>query len=55
MMLRRTLTLAALGFAVVGGAHAQTASENRDADALAADMRILAANPLRYRSADHRR
>ena len=46
MMLRRTLTFAALGFAVAGGAQAQTASENRDADALAADMRILAANPL---------
>lgn len=46
MMLRRTLTLAALGFAVAGGAQAQTARENSDADALAADMRILAANPL---------
>jgi Flp pilus assembly protein TadD len=46
MMLRRTLTFAALGFAVAGGAQAQTASENRDADALAADMRLLAANPL---------
>ncbi|WP_294039716.1 SPOR domain-containing protein [Sphingomonas sp.] len=45
-MLRRTLTFAALGFAVAGGAQAQTASENRDADALAADMRLLAANPL---------
>ncbi|WP_299424049.1 SPOR domain-containing protein [Sphingomonas bacterium] len=45
-MLRRTLTVAALGFAVAGGAHAQTAIENRDADALAADMRILAANPV---------
>ncbi|MEO5493986.1 MAG: SPOR domain-containing protein [Sphingomonas sp.] len=45
-MLRRTLTFAALGFAVAGGAQAQTPSENRDADALAADMRILAANPL---------
>ncbi|WP_066822796.1 SPOR domain-containing protein [Sphingomonas mali] len=29
-----------------GQAFAQTADENRDADALAADMRILAANPL---------
>jgi len=46
MMLRRTLTFAALGFAVAGGAQAQTPSENRDADALAADMRLLAANPL---------
>ncbi|MDB5681792.1 MAG: hypothetical protein JWO16_1597, partial [Sphingomonas bacterium] len=46
MNLRRTLTFAALGFAVAGGAQAQTASENRDADALAADMRLLAANPL---------
>ncbi|THD37720.1 MAG: SPOR domain-containing protein [Sphingomonas sp.] len=46
MSLRRTLTVAALGFAVAGGAHAQTAVENRDADALAADMRILAANPV---------
>ena len=46
MMLRRTLTFAALGFAVAGVAQAQTASENRDADALAADMRLLAANPL---------
>ena len=46
MMLRRTLTFAALGIAVAGVAQAQTASENRDADALAADMRLLAANPL---------
>jgi len=46
MTLRRTLTLAALGFAVAGAAHAQTAADNRDADALAADMRILAANPV---------
>ncbi|HEX7849307.1 MAG TPA: sporulation protein, partial [Sphingomonas sp.] len=29
-----------------GNAFAQTADENRDADALAADMRLLAANPL---------
>jgi Flp pilus assembly protein TadD len=46
MMLRRALTIAAIGFAVIGSAQAQTADENRDADALAADMRILAANPI---------
>ncbi|MES2097777.1 MAG: SPOR domain-containing protein [Pseudomonadota bacterium] len=45
-MLRQALTIAAIGFAVVGSARAQTAAENRDADALAADMRVLAANPI---------
>jgi len=47
MMFRRALGLAAAAIALSGGqAFAQTADENRDADALAADMRILAANPL---------
>ena len=47
MMFRRALGLAAVVLAMSGGqAFAQTADENRDADALAADMRILAANPL---------
>lgn len=47
MMFRRALGLAAVVLAMSGGqAVAQTADENRDADALAADMRILAANPL---------
>ncbi len=47
MSFRRTAGLAALALAIAGGpAAAQTADENRDADALAADMRILAANPL---------
>lgn len=47
MMFRRALGLAAVVLAISGGqAFAQTADENRDADALAADMRILAANPL---------
>jgi len=47
MMFRRALGLAAVVLAMSGGqAIAQTADENRDADALAADMRILAANPL---------
>jgi Flp pilus assembly protein TadD len=47
MIFRRALGLAAVVIAVSGGqAFAQTADENRDADALAADMRILAANPL---------
>jgi Flp pilus assembly protein TadD len=47
MMFRRALGLAAVVLAMSGGAaFAQTADENRDADALAADMRLLAANPL---------
>ncbi|WP_375397681.1 SPOR domain-containing protein [uncultured Sphingomonas sp.] len=47
MTLRRLLTCAVLGLAIIGlRAGAQTADENRDADALAADMRILATNPL---------
>jgi Flp pilus assembly protein TadD len=47
MMFRRALGLAAVVLAMTGGqAFAQTADENRDADALAADMRLLAANPL---------
>lgn len=47
MMFRRALGFAAVVIAMSGGqAFAQTADENRDADALAADMRILAANPL---------
>lgn len=47
MMFRRALGLAAIALAMSGGhACAQTADENRDADALAADMRLLAANPL---------
>ena len=46
MTLRRTLTLAAFGFAVAGGAQAQTATEIATPDSLAADMRLLAANPL---------
>lgn len=47
MMFRRAFGLAAVVLAMSGGqAFAQTADENRDADALAADMRILAANPL---------
>lgn len=47
MIFRRAFGLAAIVLAISGGqAFAQTADENRDADALAADMRILAANPL---------
>ena len=47
MMFRRALGLAAVVIAMSGGqGFAQTADENRDADALAADMRLLAANPL---------
>lgn len=47
MMFHRALRLAAVVIAMSGGqAFAQTADENRDADALAADMRLLAANPL---------
>jgi Flp pilus assembly protein TadD len=47
MMFRRAFGLAAVVLAMSGGqAFAQTADENRDADALAADMRLLAANPL---------
>jgi Flp pilus assembly protein TadD len=47
MMFRRALGLVAVVLAMSGGhAFAQTTDENRDADALAADMRILAANPL---------
>ena len=47
MIFRRALGLAAVVLAMSGGqAFAQTTDENRDADALAADMRILAANPL---------
>lgn len=46
MTLRRALIAAALGCAVAGSAAAQTGDENRAADALAADMRLLAANPL---------
>jgi Flp pilus assembly protein TadD len=47
MIFRRALGLAAVVLAISGGqAFAQTADENRDADALAADMRLLAANPL---------
>ncbi len=47
MIFRRVLGLAAVVIAMSGGqAFAQTADENRDADALAADMRLLAANPL---------
>jgi Flp pilus assembly protein TadD len=47
MIFRRALGLAAVVLAMSGGqAFAQTIDENRDADALAADMRILAANPL---------
>ncbi len=47
MIFRRAFGLAAVVLAMSGGqAFAQTADENRDADALAADMRILAANPL---------
>ena len=47
MMFRRLVGLAAVAIAISGGfAFAQTADENRDADALAADMRLLAANPL---------
>lgn len=47
MIVRRALGLAAIVLAMSGGqAFAQTADENRDADTLAADMRILAANPL---------
>jgi len=47
MMFRRALGLAAVVLAMSGGqGFAQTADENRDADALAADMRLLAANPL---------
>jgi tetratricopeptide (TPR) repeat protein len=46
MMFRRAFGLAAVVLAMSGGhAFAQTADENRDADALAADMRLLAANP----------
>ncbi|MBN8808352.1 MAG: tetratricopeptide repeat protein [Sphingomonas sp.] len=46
MTFRRVLTAAALGCAAIGSAHAQTSEDNRAADALAADMRLLAANPL---------
>lgn len=47
MVLRRFLGLTAVAIAMSGGsAFAQTVDENRDADALAADMRILAQNPL---------
>ena len=47
MIFRRAFGLAAVVLALSGGhAFAQTADENRDADALAADMRLLAANPL---------
>ena len=47
MIFRRALGLAAIVLAMSGGpAFSQTADENRDADALAADMRLLAANPL---------
>lgn len=49
MTFRQVLTVAALGFAVpaafTASARAQTSDENRDADALAADMRLLAADP----------
>ena len=46
-LLKQSLSLAAVVLAMSGGqAFAQTADENRDADALAADMRLLAANPL---------
>lgn len=47
MTFRPLIGLAAVLVAMSGGqAFAQTADENRDADALAADMRLLAANPL---------
>jgi|GEM_PF-425066 len=47
MMFRRAFGLAAVVIAMSGGqVFAQTVDENRDADALAADMRLLAANPL---------
>ncbi len=47
MMFRRLVGLAAVALAMSAGpGFAQTADENRDADALAADMRLLAANPL---------
>ena len=47
MILRHALSLVLLAVAGMSGpAVAQTAQENTDADALAADMRLLAANPL---------
>lgn len=46
MKFRHALTLATIALVAAGGpAFAQSAQENSDADALAADMRLLAANP----------
>ncbi len=47
MKFRHALILAAISLAAAGGpAFAQSVQENSDADALAADMRLLAANPV---------
>jgi Flp pilus assembly protein TadD len=47
MKFRHALTLAAMSLVAAGGpAFAQSVQENSDADALAADMRLLAANPM---------
>jgi Flp pilus assembly protein TadD len=46
MKFRHALTLVAMSLVAAGGpAFAQSVQENTDADALAADMRLLAANP----------